>query len=650
MRKVSLSSLLHHANEGVASGAPTCPPTKKQKMNQQEGEDVAREKPSFEQQIDQFPASQPPQPTKYSPLPAYPLPIPRTAPTTASGEVPPKRLRTDSEGASADALSALVSLKGTPPSRHHSSSEATFVAEAAAANERRTTPRAPVPTFKPDGTPASTIAAPRGEVIHPAPPLPRRIVRSVSEPGPAKITAPTAQAPASDLFRYPVDFAAGRALRQKVLLPLLPHASAADARLLGMFFRGEVVVIPSAPPPADGHGPRGRPPPLSISARMARIAPARPSDVRSILPWYEMGDSLLSHATEGWHREWMGRIICPGDGHEILKLTLLHDGTDASDEGDEIVGLVHFERVAPEANGDIRTTAIRDIRVHPDCNVEVSRRARSYRGHDAPCRDLQRVRKGLRYHDVASTLVAAVVMRGLLCETAGVSFRSPKADHMEECATRIMGPYRHADGDGNKYFALERDERWDLVRSQFAVVHGCLVGAAATLLPQVPGSVLVPPTGAAHPPVTELSPYTLHQNEEGILVGGNYGTAATMQANDSIPPHSIVGMRDGASVANLGSSCSMTNLPVTTKNFNNSAVHGTIPPRCYSNRESILMNKANGQRVCSDGDVTLDGGSAAGQEHKEGLPVAMERGPGSERNIGKTPSSPSRKRAQIPVC
>mmetsp|Transcript_10264 Transcript_10264/g.22788 ORF Transcript_10264/g.22788 Transcript_10264/m.22788 type:complete len:701 (-) Transcript_10264:75-2177(-) len=426
-----------------------------------------------------------------------------------------KRSRSDSDGTPTEALSALCSMKSLVPSKNYTS---VFAAES---NVKKITS-------------AGKNLEDKSTMI----PL-QRIVRSVSEPSSIvnkkksnhHVTTKNSAATSKKLFKFPTDFAAGRALRQKVLLPLLPNADATDARVLGMFFRGEVVVLLS-----PSNNPRSVP-----VAKMAKITRVWPSDVRSVLSWYECGDVMLPHTTEDWHKDWMRYIISPDQGCEMLKITVVHEaedeefGAQEDFDSEEIVGLIYYERNVPyrtNINGDnesLRATMINDIRIHPEYNIEVLERMRSYHDCNTRHRVISRVqnKRRLHYDNIVTSLVASVIMRSLLCETVAVGFTCPKISNLEECFGQIMGKYKRISKSGNKFFVLERNNRWDIVRKQFSIVYHCFVGVRKPSSPRVPPTtppVPVLPLPPMIPTVTEVPAVPLpHHSAYAKNYEGNHG-------------------------------------------------------------------------------------------------------------------------------
>lgn len=265
-------------------------------------------------------------------------------------------------------------------------------------------------------------------------------------------------------FRYPLDFSAGVALRERVLLPTLRSRADHPRRLsekesgirLSRLFRGERV--------------------WTVDPRTANDATTAPAEVRrcdardatELAAWYaDGGDRYLPGTDSTWSDWWATRCRSPDPSCEMLKLVTPSNG----DDGEVVLGVVYYERNVADALSPRRprTTLLRGLRTRPDANPEVARRCRCRRRPpNATNDDDADAARDESHRRLMITLVTAVIARSLLCGTSGIGVNATKSPMEEDFWIRIFGePAALREDDGRRYYAMRGEERFRFLRAEF---------------------------------------------------------------------------------------------------------------------------------------------------------------------------------------
>ena len=317
-------------------------------------------------------------------------------------------------------------------------------------------------------------------------------------------------------FVHAADYAAGMALRNNVLGPVLSELSLdggkkvgedALANLVDEFIRGKSVRLElSTGLSADKSRKK------STAVAQAQILPVSAKDASVIATWYSThGDKALSYTSKAWSEWWIMRCGHPDIGCEMVKLVEHKNGKGSCDDRKEVIlGIAYVERSVvdcyPIAVGDsvgseelcddntesdmmprkkrrrddsgggsansrmIQTTLIRGLRINPKYNPEVARRLDSISKKDTSSAMHE------SYAGIPAALVVHVLAQSLRFGTEAVGLHCPKVDAAEaffrglfqgsnQSEDRTSDSDVLEDEDGRKYFRLLRNNRWEVLRA-----------------------------------------------------------------------------------------------------------------------------------------------------------------------------------------
>jgi len=245
----------------------------------------------------------------------------------------------------------------------------------------------------------------------------------------------------------------------------------------------------------------------------ASIKLVNKDDATTLASWYNKhGDKVLPDTSMEWSNWWMHRCGKPDPGCEMAKLVIDEnlnddDGKDGNKglgeakkrkKRERVLGVVYFERNvldrfpsktktiikteeeksldAQERNNGANdeekkekdgqyeedkhcTTLLRGIRICPRINGEVARRSLLSKSREQMSNMTQ-------YGDlVTKTLLRFVLYRALLCGSTCFGVSSVKSERAEEFYETLFGiPLCIREDDGRRFYRMEGDERWEILR------------------------------------------------------------------------------------------------------------------------------------------------------------------------------------------
>jgi len=245
-------------------------------------------------------------------------------------------------------------------------------------------------------------------------------------------------------------------------------------------------------------------------------------DAKTLASWYDNhGDKVLPNTSAEWSDWWKYRCGNPDPGCEMAKLVMNEDfhvdngkaedekkknGSGDKQKKENVLGVVYYERNvldrypssfktkpitsedcgAPKCNNtvtdnkekkvqdkdsndndkegkeeqhNIYTTLLRGIRISPHINREVARRS-------SLSKSTEKVSNMAQYSDIVTkTLLQFVLFRALLCGAKCLGVTSAKSETAEEFYDDVFGlPLCIRDDDGRRFYRMEGDERWRVLR------------------------------------------------------------------------------------------------------------------------------------------------------------------------------------------
>jgi len=296
-----------------------------------------------------------------------------------------------------------------------------------------------------------------------------------------------------ELQFYVMDYAAGIALRNGVLLPLLEKDYSSEIKdlmslQLGRFYRGDRLLKLTKPCETEKN-PSNSNNDQFLTCRIENISA---SDAPSLSSWFYSplsrsgGDRFLPHTDILWSEKWERR--CLGDGsyynpdHEMIKLVIdLSDGRESTTS--IILGTAYLERhsldpalectLLPgcEPLVDLpRATVIREMRVAPYCNPAVLERYKYC--YENICCDsdndgLKLQLLPLNHLDIMSYMFDNILNRSLVYGTSGVTVLCPKQTEFEIFYKSNMGKPWAMDENGRYLFRSHGKDRMNAIQRGF---------------------------------------------------------------------------------------------------------------------------------------------------------------------------------------
>lgn len=249
----------------------------------------------------------------------------------------------------------------------------------------------------------------------------------------------------SELAGVKLEYETGVGLRVNVLEPVLNSSDVARAspaettRLLGLNCRGESLFL-------SLEGSPNVVPQVSVQ----RITG---EDTVMMTKWYN-SDKYLPYTDQAWSDWWVQRCQLFDPGCEMYKLK--------TDMGNTF-GVCYLERNIldrHEFGKKGRITLIRGLRVAPQFNPHVDRRktlssTRYFESGEAT------------YTKILTLLFNHVVYLSLRYGSDAVSVNCPKILEFERFYESVMGPPLAFDQRGRRYYRIESQDRWKILRKAF---------------------------------------------------------------------------------------------------------------------------------------------------------------------------------------
>ena len=253
----------------------------------------------------------------------------------------------------------------------------------------------------------------------------------------------------SPIFKEPIDYAAGLALRNAIIQPLLkevPEELRPEVpQLVSLHYLGNCVYIYGG----------------STGVLEVKVEFVTRYDSANIASWWGL-DKVLSYSSLEWSEWWTQKCCQPDPGCEMIKLVLLTG---------EILGVAYLERnttidhhnTATGKHENIKMSLVRGIRVAPPFNMEVKRRINVV-ASDSPT-SLAEDEQPLAFRGIASALLSHMICSSLRYGSLCIGVHSEKNEMAERFYLRHFGvPLRISDRDGRQFFLMTPEAKWKFLR------------------------------------------------------------------------------------------------------------------------------------------------------------------------------------------
>jgi hypothetical protein len=250
------------------------------------------------------------------------------------------------------------------------------------------------------------------------------------------------------IFKEPIDYAAGLALRNAIIQPLLkevPEELRPEVpHLVSLHYLGKCVYIYGS----------------STGVLQVKVEFITRYDSANIASWWGL-DKVLSYSSLEWSEWWTQKCCQPDPGCEMIKLVLLTG---------EILGVAYLERntaidhhnTVTGKHENIKISLVRGIRVAPPFNMEVKRRINVI--SDSPS-SLAEDEQPLAFRGIASALLSHMICSSLRYGSLCIGVHSEKNEMAERFYQRHFGaPLRISDRDGRQFFLMTPEAKWKFLR------------------------------------------------------------------------------------------------------------------------------------------------------------------------------------------
>jgi hypothetical protein len=250
----------------------------------------------------------------------------------------------------------------------------------------------------------------------------------------------------SPSFKEPIDYAAGLALRNAIIQPLLkevPKELRPEVpHLVSLHYLGNCVYIYGG----------------TTGVLEVKVDFVTRYDSSNIASWWGL-DKVLSYSSLEWSEWWTQKCCQPDPGCEMIKLVLLSG---------EILGVAYLERnttidhhnTATGKHEKIKISLVRGIRVAPPFNLEVKRRINVV--SDSPSLAEE---EPLAFRGIASALLTHMICSSLRYGSLCIGVHSEKNEMAEQFYQRHFGaPLRISDRDGRQFFLMTPEAKWKFLR------------------------------------------------------------------------------------------------------------------------------------------------------------------------------------------
>jgi hypothetical protein len=248
------------------------------------------------------------------------------------------------------------------------------------------------------------------------------------------------------IFKEPIDYAAGLALRNAIIQPLLqevPEELRTEVpHLVSLHYLGNCVYIYGG----------------TTGVLQVKVDFVTRYDAPNIASWWGL-DKVLSYSSLEWSEWWTQKCCQPDPGCEMIKLVL---------QTGEILGVAYLERnttidhhnTATGKHEKIKISLVRGIRVAPPFNMEVKRRINVASGSPSLTED-----EPLAFRGIASALLSHMICSSLRYGSLCIGVHSEKNEMAEQFYQRHFGvPLRISDRDGRQFFLMAPDAKWKFLR------------------------------------------------------------------------------------------------------------------------------------------------------------------------------------------
>jgi hypothetical protein len=247
------------------------------------------------------------------------------------------------------------------------------------------------------------------------------------------------------VFKEPIDYAAGIALRAAIIQPLLkevPEELRPELpHLVSLHFLGNCIYIYGG----------------ATGVLQVKVEFVTRYDSASIASWWGL-DKVLSYSSLEWSEWWTQKCCQPDPGCEMIKLVLLTG---------EILGVAYLERntaidhhnTATGKHEKIDISLVRGIRVAPPFNMEVKRRI------NVPSDSQSPEDEPVAFRGIASALLSHMICASLRYGSLCIGVHSEKNEMAEHFYQRHFGaPLRISDRDGRQFFLMAPEAKWKFLR------------------------------------------------------------------------------------------------------------------------------------------------------------------------------------------